>query len=267
MDQRILIGTSGYSYKDWNGVFYPEATRPEEMLSAYARRFSTVELNFSYYCQPEARQLEKMAEAVRGVNPQFTFAVKAHQSLTHKIGPDWRDEAARFREGVASLQGRAVLGAVLVQFPHSFHYTIQNRRHLDALLNRLDGLPCACEFRSPEWLRERVYEGLRSRQAALVAVDEPELEGLLPPVAVPTGEFAYVRFHGRNKDNWWRGDNASRYDYLYSDDELREWTPRIQALLQSVRHIFLYFNNHWRGQAPRNAEMLRLILESLAGER
>jgi len=262
---RMRIGTSGYSYKDWTGPFYPDGTRPKDMLALYAARFGTVELNFSYYRQPDPQQLEGMAAAARQANPAFTFAVKAHRTLTHEIGAGWRREAARFREAVAGLQARDALGAVLVQFPHSFHYTVQNRRHLDALLGAFEGLPCACEFRSPEWLRDRVYSGLRARRAALVAVDEPALDGLLPPLAMPTGPLGYVRFHGRNETNWWRGDSASRYDYLYTEDEIAEWLPRFETL-SAAGPVFVYFNNHWRGQAPRNAEMLRRMVGLTGGD-
>ncbi len=256
----VRIGTSGYSFQDWKGRFYPRDLAQRDMLAFYAQRFDTVELNFSYYRQPDPSQLEKMAAAAAATNPQFAFSVKAYKGLTHEITPSWREEADRFRDGVAPLHDQDRLYAALVQFPYSFHYTVQNRRHLDALVRALEGLPVACEFRSREWLNERVYHGLRARGVALVAVDEPRLRGLLPPVAVPTASLAYVRFHGRNQDNWWRGDSASRYDYLYAEDELREWLPRIAALTAAARSVVVYFNNHWRGQATQNAHDLQGLL-------
>jgi uncharacterized protein YecE (DUF72 family) len=258
----IRIGASGYSYKDWNGPFYPEKTRQEEMLPFYATQFDTTELNFSYYRLPTARQLGRMAEVAGEANPRFTFSVKAFKGLTHEIAPSWKDDAKALRDALAPLREADRLAAVLVQFPHSFHYTVQNRRHLDALLQMLEGLPVACEFRSQEWLAERVYQGLRARNVALVAVDEPDLDGLLPRVAVPTADFGYLRFHGRNRENWWHGDNASRYDYLYSEEELREWLPRIERLAESARQLVIYFNNHWRGQATENAVDLRKLLNA-----
>lgn len=249
----MQLGTSGYSYADWKGLFYPDRCSNTNMLPFYAGRFDTVELNFSYYRMPEADQLSRLASRAREVNPAFQFSIKAHKTLTHEIGAGWQRDADAFRDAIAGLASSDSLAAVLLQFPHSFHYTTQNRRHLAALLESLQGHACACEFRSREWLGQRVYQGLRDRGAALVAVDEPELEGLLPPVAIPTADFGYVRFHGRNKENWWRGTNASRYDYLYSKEELQEWVPRIQELGGAEKTIYVYFNNHWRAQAVENA--------------
>ena len=258
----IRIGTSGYSYKDWCGPVYPAGARPGDMLSLYAQQFDTVELNFSYYRQPDPQQLAKMAQTVSDVNPAFTFSVKAFKGLTHEIGPTWHEDAAVFRDALSALADNARLAAVLMQFPHSFHYTVQNRKHLDAVSRALEGVPLACEFRCAEWLTNRVYEGLCARGVALVAVDEPALDGLLPPVCIPTSGTAYLRFHGRNKENWWRGDNASRYDYLYSEDELREWIPKLVSLGGTVTNAFIYFNNHWRGQAVQNARMFREMVKT-----
>ncbi len=260
MAPSVQIGTAGYSYKDWKGPFYPEDCKPGDMLGVYASRFATTELNFTYYRQPETRQLARMAATAGAQNEAFTFSIKAFRGLTHEITPAWEDEAQRFRDAVQTLADTGRLGAVLVQFPYAFHYTVQNRQHMDRLLRRLEGLPLACEFRSREWLGDRVYEGLRARNVALVAVDEPQLRGLLPPVAVPTADIGYVRLHGRNQNNWWQGDNASRYDYLYSEDELGEWLPRIETICESARTVFVYFNNHWRGQAAENAEQFRRLI-------
>lgn len=257
----IHIGTSGYSYKDWAGPFYPDGIRQSDMLAYYASCFDTVELNFSYYRQPDPAQLARMAQTAADANPAFTFSIKAYRALTHEIAPAWQDEAERFREAALSLAEAKRLSAVLLQFPYSFHYTVQNRQHLAAMVRALEGLPLACEFRCREWLCERVFDGLRARGVALTAVDEPALDGLLPPVAVPTADRAYLRFHGRNKENWWRGDNASRYDYHYARAELEEWIPKISSLRQSCKSVFIYFNNHWRGQATENAHDLKQLLK------
>ena len=154
------------------------------------------------------------------------------------------------------------LAAVLAQFPFSFHYTVQNRKHLAALLDRWAGLPVAVEFRNAEWLRDRVVGELHARDVALVGVDEPDLEGLLPRRVWPGASLGYVRFHGRNRDNWWRGDNASRYDYEYNEAELREWLPRLAELMAFARRTVAFFNNHWKGKATKNAAMLRSLLAS-----
>jgi uncharacterized protein YecE (DUF72 family) len=253
----ILVGTSGFSYDDWVGPVYPQGTARQDFLNLYAARFPFVELNFSYYRQPSAHMLEKM---LRSTPEAFLFAVKAHQSLTHAPGEDTAAPAQVFREGIAPLAESGRLAAVLCQFPHSFHYTPASRRHLGRLCGQLQGLPLAVEFRSGEWQRESVYAGLRDFGAALVNVDAPPLPRLPRPSAVATSALGYVRFHGRNAGQWWRGDSTSRYDYLYRESELSEWVPLIRDLAGRVRLLLVAFNNHYKGQAARNAGDLNLLL-------
>ena len=127
---RIVIGTSGYSYKDWKGVFYPEDLSSKDYLSYYSKHFSSVELNFSYYKQPEASHLERM---LLKTEDDFLFTVKAHQSLTHDRGDGWKEEGRRFIEGISPMAAAKQLAAVLLQFPYSFHYTRENRIYLARL--------------------------------------------------------------------------------------------------------------------------------------
>jgi len=258
MKAQVLIGTSGYSYQDWVGPFYPAGTRKEDFLSLYAAQFPVVELNFSYYQQPNQRTLRRMME----VTPDgFQFALKAHRSMTHDITDSWEADIATFREGVRPLQESGRLASVLLQFPYSFGYTPESRGRLATLCKELSGLPLAVEFRKSDWLQEPVFQGLREREVSLVSVDEPDLPRLLRPTSEVTGKFGYVRFHGRNKANWWTGDNASRYDYLYSPGELSEWVERIRTIMERVPVLLLFFNNHWRGNAAHDAREMRRILE------
>jgi uncharacterized protein YecE (DUF72 family) len=254
---RILIGTSGYSYDDWVGPFYPAGTAKRDFLALYAREFPAVELNFSYYQQPGARMLEGMLAATPA---SFLFALKAHRSMTHEIGDTWEKDIAAFRQGIRPLAESGRLAAVLLQFPYSFAYSPDSRRRLAELCARLEGLPLAVEFRKSEWMRPSVEQGLRERGVALVNVDEPELPGLPPAAARVTAELAYVRFHGRNAAAWWTGDNASRYDYLYSSEELAQWTQRVKEIFARTRLLLVFFNNHFRGQAVENARQFRQIL-------
>jgi len=254
----VLVGTSGYSYDDWVGPVYPRGTARQDFLSLYAREFPVVELNFSYYQQPNPRTLERM---VAGTSPSFAFALKAHKSMTHEIGESWEKDIADFRAGIQPMVDAGRLAAVLLQFPYSFAYTTESRSRLAALCERLEGLPLAVEFRKSEWMKEQVFEGLRQRGVSLVSVDEPDLPKLVPPTTETTGSFGYVRFHGRNKEAWWTGDNASRYDYLYTTDELEEWVQRIRLILSNVPVLLLFFNNHWRGNAAQNAREMRRLLQ------
>jgi uncharacterized protein YecE (DUF72 family) len=255
---RVLVGTSGYSYDDWVGPFYPQGTARHDFLSLYAREFPVVELNFSYYQQPNPRTMERM---LAGTASSFTFALKAHKSITHEIGESGEKDVAEFRTGIQPMVESGRLAAVLLQFPYSFAYTPKSRSRLALLCGKLEGLPLAVEFRKSEWLKEQVFEGLRRRGVSLVSVDEPDLPKLLPPVTETTGRFGYVRFHGRNREAWWTGDNASRYDYLYTTDELEEWVQRIRLILEKVPLLLLFFNNHWRGNAAQNAREMRHLLQ------
>ncbi|MBD3346720.1 MAG: DUF72 domain-containing protein [Chitinivibrionales bacterium] len=257
MKQQILIGTSGYSYKEWVGPVYPPGTAPKDFLELYSGMFPLAELNFSYYRQPDQRTMGRMAHMT---GDDFTFVVKGHKSLTHEI-KNFREDAAVFKHGIGPLTEAGKLGAVLLQFPYSFHYVPRSRKYLDALCAEFEHIPLAVEFRNSEWQNDSVYNGLKKRNVALVSVDEPDLPKLLKPTEITTADFAYVRFHGRNQQNWWTGDNVSRYDYLYSDDELMEWVPRIQTMAATAHRVMVAFNNHSKGQAAQNAKRLKEMLE------
>ena len=259
----ILIGTSGFSYQDWVGPFYPAGTSKQDFLKLYARKFPLVELNFSYYRQPDPKTLIRMVE---NTPPGFLFSIKAHRSLTHDIKDDFPESIRLFKEGIAPLVEADRLAAILFQFPYSFHYIPQSRQHLKEVCSAFSGLPAVVEFRNAEWQKDSVYEGLRSHHIGLVSVDEPELPKLPRADTTVTAEPAYIRFHGRNKKNWWTGDNASRYDYLYSKEELVDWLPLIEKILRQVRLLLITFNNHSRGQAVRNALDLKQLLSERKAE-
>lgn len=261
MDKKsvILVGTSGYSYKEWVGPVYPKGTPQGQYLRCYAQMFPVVELNFSFYRQPEPAMLERMLHNSDG---KLGFTVKAFRELTHEIAPEsWKAVSDQFRAGIRPLDQAGKLNAVLLQFPYAFHYTRPNREYLAGLTDRLAGLPLAVEFRNAEWFHDRVYEGMRKAGLALVCVDEPKLPKLPPAVHEVTAPLGYVRMHGRNAAQWWEGEDQRRYDYLYNDDELREWLPRIAAMAEKASRLLVFFNNHWRGQAAQNAKRLMEMIE------
>ncbi len=258
MAAEIRIGTSGFDYPEWREVFYPGKLERPSFLSWYSSRFDTVELNFSYYRMPEARQLEAFAAKA---GPSCLFSIKAHRSLTHEVDPSgWKDALAAYREALWPLSRGGQLGAVLFQFPQSFHYETPRRRYLDALLKGAEGLPLAVEFRNRDWYNNRVFDSLRSRGVALAAADVPDIPGLPPAVDLVTAPLAYIRLHGRNGEAWWGSDAAARYDYCYTEGELRAWVERIKGMAPAAARILIYFNNHWRGQAPQNATTLKALL-------
>ena len=253
----LEVGTSGYSYAEWiEAGFYPAGTKSSGMLSAYATVFSCTELNYTWYQMPKAQTIAQM---LKKVPETFSFAAKLTRTMTHEIDPDrWRGEAALYRDGISPLIQSGQLAAILLQFPPFFTRTSKNRVYLSALLDALSGMPLAVEFRHSSWADERVFSGLEQRRATLVAVDEPDLPGLFPRLDVVTNpDFFYIRFHGRNAGGWRSGSMQKQFDYDYTDAELSQWTDKkIINMAGRARKGFLFFNNHVRAQAPRNATML-----------
>lgn len=265
---RVRVGTSGYSYTEWvDAGFYPPDTKANGMLARYARSFSITELNFTWYQMPKAAAMERMRQKV---TERFYFAAKLTRTLTHEVDPDqWRGHAVQYRNGIAPLVQAKQLSAVLLQLPPYFDRTPNNRRYLAMLLDALSGLPLAVEFRHRTWATDRVFEELERRRVTLVAVDEPDLPGLFPRLDVLTNpDLFYVRFHGRNTRGWRSGNMQKQFDYDYSDDELSEWIEeRIAPMTAKARSGVIFFNNHVRAQAPKNARQLidQLVQRGLIG--
>jgi len=288
---RILIGTSGYSFPDWVGPFYPPGMRSGDFLGFYARHFDVVEVNSTYYRIPHPRV---MAQMERKTPAGFRFVVKLNQAMTHEgsRSPALYDE---FLATLAPLKDARKYDGLLAQFPWAFKRTPQALAHLEVLRERLAGEPLFVEFRHDSWNVAETGPWLRERQLGFCAVDEPALKGLMPPVTMVTAEDAYVRFHGRNAANWWGGDerrpdagaqaapaeppwdlfhpaqparvtegkprpSGDRYDYDYSAPELESWLARIQALSQQARRTYLFFNNCHAGHAARNAKLMQNLL-------
>lgn len=260
-NMEILIGTSGYSYPEWKDAgFYPPDTPSGRMLVAYAQKFSVTELNYTWYQMPRAPAIERMRQQVPET---FRFAAKLTRKLTHEVEPDqWRQEVAQYREGVSPLMQAGQLAAVLVQFPPSFRRTPDSRKYLAALLDELGDMPVAVEFRHVSWATEKVYAEFLRRRITLVSVDIPDLPWLYPPVSMVTNpDLFYIRFHGRNAKGWRSGNMQHQFDYDYTDAELSVWAEeRIPAMAGQAKTGLLFFNNHVRAQAPKNAFQLIQML-------
>jgi len=266
----VRIGTSGWSYPTgegkWTGVVYPPGTKSE--LGYYATNlFNTVEVNVSFY------RLIPPATArgwARITPPGFEFAVKAWQKFTHpkmhaaaagKAEEVTRADLDRFRAGLAPLAEAGKLGAVLLQFPPSFHASTRNVEGLGMLLGALADYPLAVELRDRSWSSRKAETRslLEGHRATWVVIDEPKFPSSIRQEVDPLGGMLYLRFHGRNAAKWWKHDRAEeRYDYLYSEAELRPFAERIRGILAGapLRRAFVFFNNHARGQAVQNAQML-----------
>ncbi|MCK6473829.1 MAG: DUF72 domain-containing protein [Planctomycetes bacterium] len=249
----LHVGTSGYVYADWvEAGFYPAGAASSKMLGLYAQCFGVTELNYTWYRMPKASMIERqMAQAPDG----FRFAAKLTRTMTHEIPANWRREAALYRLGLAPLVQARRLIAVLLQFPPHFARSVRNRQYLAALLDALEGLPLAVEFRDESWDNARVFEALARHNVALVAVDAPPLPGLFPARAVATrSDWFYARLHGRNVTGWRSGQLNQKFHYDYRDDELAAWLDGIIVpLAERAAQGYVFFNNHYGALAPKNA--------------
>ena len=250
---KIIVGTSGYSYPDWVGPFYPRGTKQDEMLAVYAGSFSSVELNFTYYGIPKPTALERM---VKQTPEGFTFFVKAYRGITHEDLVD--GSIPPFLESLEPAREAGRLGGVLLQFPQSFHNDEENRAVFKRIVAALGGLPLVVEMRHDCWLKKNFYRYLEEHGVAYCCVDEPRLPGLLPPQSLATASIGYVRFHSRNGNHWYAGD--ARYDYDYSEEELREWLPRLQEIAARTTSVHVFFNNCHHAQAVENALAFQRLL-------
>ena len=291
----VRIGTSGWNYPSgkgtWNGVFYPRGRgRPKgfDELAFYAEHFNTVEVNSTFYGQPRADVCRGWAERTPG---DFEFAIKLYQKFTHPrmygermakqivgtigtevpggLRPDFIDALARpndadldeFRRGIDPLASTGKLGALLAQFPPSFKDTPESQDYLSDLLRRLAGYPVAVELRHRSW-SDRVGDTLgllNGFNAAWVQIDEPKFRFSIRQNYLPNVKgFYYMRLHGRNAAQWWRHDKSEdRYDYLYSNDELKEFSETADAARRLVKKLYLYTNNHFSAKSVANAAMIK----------
>ncbi|MHA1376788.1 MAG: DUF72 domain-containing protein [Candidatus Helarchaeota archaeon] len=248
MKNKIRIGCSGWSYmgdSGWVSNFYPKGIPPNKMFQFYSKIFDTVEINTTFYNLPKVGIVENWAKQA----PQnFLFSVKFPQDITHKkIGkePINEEDLMAFFYVIAPLEQK--MGPILVQFPPSFKFNPELLEELLVLLPSRDK-KYAIEFRDLSWLISKTSNLLEQYHVAYCIVDEP----LLPPDIIITTDFAYIRWHGRRKQHW--------YNYLYSENELKEWVPKIEKISNEVKEIYGYFNNHPHGQAPTNCRQLLELL-------
>lgn len=241
--QRIFVGTSGWTYDDWSGPFYPDDVRGPERLAFYATRFSAVEVNATFYRLPT----EAMIRAWNRRLPEdFHLVLKGSRLVTHRKKLADCDEALMaFFERAGQLK---TLRVVLWQLPPSLH---KDLGRLDGFLARLGklapaGLRHAVEFRHASWWDEEVCALIRQHAGCFVALSHPRL----PEDILPTTDFLYLRFHGK-------GSQLYRYDY--SEAELADWAERTRQHLPG-RSVYAFFNNDYEAHAPRNAAAFARLL-------
>jgi len=237
-----LVGTSGWHYEGWRGVFYPSNLPRARWLGYYGQHFATVEVNNTFYRLPG----EGAFTAWRDASPtDFTFALKVSRFVTHMKRLVDAGSAMRTFLSRAALLG-SKLGPLLYQTPPQMKC---DEARLESFLSSLPrDLRQVFEFRHPSWFDQKVLDLLRRYNAGFCIYDLP---GLASPV-VSTADYAYIRFHG----------SRSLYSSLYNYDELKEWADRIVELGKVARTIYTYFNNDAMGHAVRNARTLRMLLSS-----
>ena len=260
------IGTSGYSFSDWKGPIYPKNIKDPSLLPYYEIElgFDTVEINFTYYRLPNARTTEAMAKKV---SDKFTFVVRSNKDMTHEIWSDKKrteiidnsDVFTQFIEGLRPMTEKNKLSCILLQFPVFFFASSRNEDYILQCKDRLKGVPVVVEFRNKAWISDRTFDFLKNNELGFCIVDEPPLPRLVPYKPIATSDVAYFRFHGRNK-NWFRASREERYNYLYSEEELKKFVPDIERMARSGLNTLVFFNNCHAGSAARNALMMKKFL-------
>ena len=276
---QIRVGTAGWSYKDWDGIFYPSGMqrRKQHALEYLARFFDTTEINTSFYgpLKPELAKL--WCRKVAPVNKKFLFTAKLYRAFTHSpiavmeptsaatIRPTDEDEV-RTREGLDAIAGEGRLGALLIQFPVSFKNTSLNREYLERLLRQFIEYPRVVEVRHSSWNDAATLASFAQKDVGFCNIDQPVLGQSLAPTEHVTAAIGYVRLHGRNYEHWFAdggsdSDNRNdRYNYLYNERELKGWKERIESVAERAQTTYVITNNHFESKAGVNALELKAMI-------
>jgi uncharacterized protein YecE (DUF72 family) len=248
---KILLGTSGWSYKEWIGPFY--AKEDKSLLRAYTKVFRTAEIDSTFYRYPT----KGMVMGWTRYSPEgFVFTAKLPKLITHekKLGLTGEVEAdlERFMEIMEPLSLGGKLGCLLIQLPPSFDY---KPRELEAFFKMLPShIRFAVEFRNLSWIRAETWPLLEKYAVAYAIVDEP----LLPPETHFTSSISYFRWHGRGTEPW--------FDYQYRTEELEPWIPKVKEATNKAKTVLGYFNNHFHGYAVENCLQVLEMLGALTPE-
>ena len=278
---RFRIGTCGYSYpgerpQGWSGVFYPKGGKKRvNELEFYAAYFNAVEINSTFYRPASAAMVRGWVDKTPA---DFVFTVKAWQKFTHltHLGaaveashalwePFGRSDIERFREGIHPLVQAGRLGALLFQYPAGFVCNEANLERLEATLSAFDFGAKVVELRHRSWSDRRVETAalLARLNATWAFIDEPKFANSIKQELSAGRDIAYIRLHGRNREKWWKHQDAwERYDYFYRVENVRRLAAKLRELSSSSPKtiFYVFFNNHARGQAVANALMLQKVL-------
>ncbi len=268
---RIYVGACSWS--DHKG-FYPDGLPSNQQIAYYAQRFPVVEINSTYYRLMPTRNFALWAQRTP---PGFQFDVKALQQLTFhdRDQPPTSEIHAQFGASVQPLRDAGKLGALHFQFPPWFTASDANRAYLVSLRGLYPDDLLSVEFRHRSWYEQDSLDAtvaaLRDAAIGLTVVDEPQVgSGSVPTVTtVTTPALAITRLHGRNAKTWYGKfrSAAERFNYLYSEDELREWIANVALLAEVAEVVHVLFNNNYEGYALQNARQMRMLLrQELPGQ-
>jgi uncharacterized protein YecE (DUF72 family) len=264
-----LVGVAGWDYPDWTGIVYPRgASRGFDRLAYVARFLDVVEVNATFYRPVSPRVAATWIRRVEK-RPGFRFTAKAHRTWTHEPVVEPKDVVAATLEGLAPLREAGLLGALLVQFPQSFHWTENNLTRLARLLDAAEGWPVVVEVRHVSWDDDRPAAWMHERRVGFCVVDQPRAGGVTTPARPRvTAPIAYLRLHGRNETSWFdpAAGRDARYDYLYSLDDLRPLAEAARGMGASADALYAIANNHFRGQAFVNALQLKHLIQGIEPE-
>lgn len=243
MNGNIYIGTSGWVYKHWESIFYPQNLPSAEWLNFYSQNFSTTEINNSFYHLPAAKTFRNW----RQKTPQdFLFSVKVSRYITHvKRLKDVKSSWNLFLRCSAGLKDK--LGPLLLQFPSSFAMKEETIERLDKFLAYAKQARLVFEFRNESWFSEEVYEFLRSHQSTLVIANS----SVYPQSDVITGKFVYVRMHGPK----------ALFSSDYPLDQIKTLGESVNKWSRNGYDVYVYFNNDFGGFALKNAKELMAEIE------
>jgi len=273
-EPQIRVGTAGWSYKDWEGVFYPPGMqqRKQHPLEFLARCFDMVEVNTSFYGHIRPEVAKVWLRRAAAVNPDFVFTAKLHRSFTHSplavteptsaasIRPNDEDERLA-REGLEALASTGKFGALLIQFPVSYKNTPLNRDYIDTLLGQFAEYPCVVEVRHSSWDNPETIANLMRRNVSFCNIDQPQIGRSLEPTEHVTSNIGYVRLHGRNYEQWFEAERgADRYNYLYSENEVTAWKERIERIAAKAKVTYVVANNHFEAKGAVNSLQLKNLL-------
>lgn len=232
----IYIGTSGWSYTEWKGSFYPEEMKSEDYLQHYSTVFSATEINNTFYHLPDEGRLKSWMEATPD---DFIFAIKASRYITHnKKLKDPEDSTHKFFDAIKPLKDKS--GPILFQLPPNWH---SNPQRLEEFLKVLPkDYQYTFEFRDKDWLNDTIYEVLKKYNAALCIYD---FDGFESPEVI-TADFVYVRLHGPEK----------AYQGSYHGNRLNSYADKLRQWQQQGNDVYCFFDNDQKGHAPEDAQQL-----------